>query len=100
MLPTQLKVGGVTYTVEEQENLINTDDAWGRVDYFDSHIRVDTSLSAERKEQTLIHELTHAIFLEAGYKEQDEDMINRVSIVLHQVLKDNPQLLKQKFVER
>lgn len=94
MLPTKLKVGGVTYTVEKQENLIHTDDAWGRIDYFNSSIRYDESLSDNRKEQVIIHELLHAIFLEAGYKEQDEDMINRVSIVLHQVLKDNPNLLK------
>jgi len=96
MLPTKIKIGGVYYTVEEQENLINIDDAWGRVDYFNSHIRVDKSLSHDRKEQSLIHEVLHAIFLESGYKEQDEDMINRVSIVLHQVLKDNPRLLLDK----
>jgi len=45
-------------------------------------------LSESRKEQTFVHELTHAIFYEAGVEEQDEDMINRVSLVLHQVLKD------------
>lgn len=92
-LPTEVKVAGVTYTVKEQENLINIEDAWGRIDFFNSDIRVDKSLSDDRKEQSFIHEVTHAIFLEAGYKEQEEDMINRVSIVLHQVLKDNPKLL-------
>lgn len=94
MLPTTVKVGGVNYTVEEQEHLIQKEDIWGKVDYFSTEIQVDASLSNNRKEQTFIHELTHAIFLEAGYKEQDEDMINRVSIVLHQVLKDNPNLLQ------
>ena len=92
-LPTEVKVAGVTYTVEEQENLINIEDSWGRIDFFNSNIRVDKSLSDDRKEQSFIHEVVHAIFLEAGYKEQEEDMINRVSIVLHQVLKDNPKLL-------
>lgn len=93
MLPTTIKVGGVDYTVEEVSNLIAKDDLWGKVDYFNSSIAVDDSLSPTRKEQVLIHELTHAIFLEAGYKEQDEDMINRIGIVLHQVLKDNPNLV-------
>lgn len=93
MLTSKVKVGGVHYTVEEQENMIQNDDLWGRVDYFNSQIRIDKSLSDDRKEQVLIHETLHAIFMEAGYKEQDEDMINRVSIVLHQVLKDNPNLL-------
>ncbi|WP_313150958.1 ImmA/IrrE family metallo-endopeptidase [Lysinibacillus capsici] len=88
-LPTEFKVAGVTYTVEEQENLIHIEEAWGRIDFFNSHIRVDKALNDDRKIQSFVHEVTHAIFLEAGYKEQDEDMINRVAIVLHQVLKDN-----------
>lgn len=89
MLPAKVKVGGVYYTVEEQENLIHIEDAWGRIDFFNSHIRVDKALNHDRKVQSFIHEVTHAIFLEAGYKEQDEDMVNRVGNVLHQVLKDN-----------
>lgn len=93
MLPSTVKVGGVNYTVEEQENLIQKNDLWGEVNYFNAEINIDSSLSSDRKEQVLIHEVVHAIFLEAGYKEQDEDMINRVGIVLHQVLKDNPNLL-------
>lgn len=57
--------------------------------HFDqAKIEILSSLSDQRKEQTFIHELTHAIFYEAGYDEQDEDMINRVGIVLHQVVKD------------
>lgn len=93
-LPTTVKVGGVNYTVAEKENLIQKDELWGEVNYFNTEINIDSSLSNDRKEQVLIHEVTHAIFLEAGYKEQDEDMINRVSIILHQVLKDNPNLLQ------
>lgn len=94
MLPNKVKVGGVHYTFEEQKNLISIEDSWGRIDFFNSHIRIDASLSDDRKMQTIIHELTHAIFLEAGYKEQDEDMINRVSIVLNQVLQDNPKIIE------
>lgn len=88
-LPNEVKVAGVTYTVEIQENLINVEEAWGRIDFFNTHIRVDASLTEDRKKQSYIHELTHAIFLEAGFKEQEEDMINRIGLVLHQVLKDN-----------
>lgn len=92
-MKTKVKVGGVHYTVEEKEGLMQRDNFWGEVNYYNAEIIIDSSLSDDRKEQVLIHEVTHAIFLEAGYKEQDEDMINRVSIVLHQVLKDNPHLL-------
>lgn len=46
-------------------------------------------MSPTKKEQVLIHELLHACIAEAGFDEQDEDVVNRVSIVLYQVLKDN-----------
>lgn len=88
-LPKSLNIAGINYTVEETPTLIHSDELWGRVDYYRSHIQVEQSLSDDRKQQILTHEMTHAIFLEAGYKEQDEDMINRVGIVLHQVLKNN-----------
>lgn len=89
----RVKVGGVNYRVEEVPYLIADQELWGQILMRDAKIQVDSSLGDDRKSQTLIHELTHAIFLEAGYKDQDEDMINRVSIVLHQVLQDNPSLL-------
>ncbi|KOY81294.1 DUF955 domain-containing protein [Lysinibacillus macroides] len=92
MLPNNVKVGGVNYTVEEVPHLIADQELWGQILMRDAKIQIDSSLGVDRKRQTLIHELTHAIFLEAGYKDQDEDMINRVSIVLHQVLQDNPSL--------
>ena len=54
-----------------------------------STIEIDNGLSNERKEQTLVHEILHACFKDAGFEDQDEDVINRVGIVLYQVLKDN-----------
>ena len=90
----RVKVGGVNYRVEEVPHLIADQELWGQILMRDAKIQIDSSLCEDRKKQTLIHELTHAVFLEAGYKDQDEDMINRVSIVLHQVLKDNPVLFE------
>jgi len=46
-------------------------------------------MSRDKKEQTLLHEMLHACFNEAGFDEQDEDVVNRLGIVLYQVLKDN-----------
>jgi hypothetical protein len=52
-------------------------------------------MSDERKEQTIVHEMLHAIHFEAGYdsEDQDEDMINRTANVLHQVIVDNLDIL-------
>lgn len=55
-------------------------------------------MSQERKEQVFVHEMLHACFFEAGYTEQDEDAINRVSAILYQVLKDNAICFGKKVV--
>lgn len=91
MIPSEVKVAGVNYQVKEVETVIidGSTDYAGSCDYFNSEIELVSSLSKTKKEQVLIHEVLHACFHEAGFQEQDEDTINRVSIVLYQVLKEN-----------
>ncbi|CQR24606.1 phage protein [Streptococcus varani] len=91
-----IKVGGMTYIVKVQEHFKSHDDErnlWGYCDYEQQIIYIRQSLSDQKKRQVLIHELTHAILHEVGYKEQDEELVSRFSIGLHQVLNDNPELL-------
>jgi hypothetical protein len=91
----QLKVGGTIYTVNEVAGLLRKLSMYGNVDFGDCIIQIDADMSDERKEQTIIHEMLHATHFEAGYnpEEQDEDMINRVANVLHQVIVDNIDIL-------
>lgn len=88
-IPYKVKVAGVNYQVHEVDGLIANDSALGRVLYHKTEIQLDCGMSVEKKEQVFIHELLHAIFNESGFEEQDEDMVNRLAITLHQVLKDN-----------
>lgn len=89
----QVKVGGVTYTIEERPfvDIGGGRDYQGCFRFTHSRIELLADLSHDRKHDVLCHELTHAIFYEAGYGSdaQDEDMINRIGKVLHQVLQDN-----------
>lgn len=89
MIPNSVNVVGVEYTVEIVEGLCVEHGVAGACHYDTSKIKIDSSLSESKKEQTFIHELTHAIFNEAGFEEQKESMINRLGIVLYQVLKQN-----------
>jgi hypothetical protein len=91
----QLKVGGAVYTVHEIDGLVRKLNLYGNVDFSDCIIQIDSAMSEERKEQTIIHEMMHAVHFEAGYNpdEQDEDMINRTANVLHQVIVDNIDIL-------
>lgn len=104
-LSSELLVAGVGYKVSVQSNetmqehyaasenendeSVETNTLLGEANYFDNTIIVNEILERQRRHVILVHELTHAIFYEAGFDEQDEDMINRVGKVLYQVLKDN-----------
>lgn len=94
-MPTKVIVAGVNYTVTEKDYVEINDNAnaLGLCVYDKSVIEVKSTMSGDRKEEVFIHELFHAILFEAGFDEHDEDMVNRASKVLYQVLKDNPNLL-------
>lgn len=90
-IPLTVKVSSVAYDVVEK-SFIEIDgnrNYQGVCRYADTRIELLDDLSDERKVDTFFHELTHAIFYEAGFEEQDEDMINRVAKVFYQVVKDN-----------
>lgn len=89
-IPNEIIVGGISYKVTEQETVEMNGDKnyYGYCKYDVPEIKLKSGLSDDRKEQTLIHEITHAAFFEAGL-DQDEDTVNRLSIVLYNVLKNN-----------
>lgn len=97
-IPKTVKIAGIIYKVEEVEDLAAIQGIIGRLLEDKAIISLEKSLSKERKEQVFVHEVLHGIFREAGFDSQDEDLINRVAIVLHQVLKDNDFFAKGKSI--
>lgn len=92
MLPKTIKIGGLIYEIEKVEDLDRfelSEGLIGMIYYQETKIRIDEKLPKQLLDSTLIHELTHGILNEAGYSEQDEQMVDRVGRVLYQVLKDN-----------
>jgi hypothetical protein len=91
MIPKKVNVAGVHYSVKEKTfiEIAHNKNYLGLCSYNDTEIQVLDSLSNERKKEVFVHELTHAIFNEAEFDEQDEEVISRVGRVLYQVLKDN-----------
>jgi predicted metallopeptidase len=99
MLPDKVNIAGIEYKVKEVLGLEQKHGLLGQVLYSITEIEIDNRLSKARKEQVFVHELLHACFYEAGYAEQEEDVVNRVSAVLYQVLKDNNICFGGKVVE-
>lgn len=88
----KIKVGGIIYDVESKETVeINQNkNHYGSCDFKSAKIEIANTVNEQRQEQTLIHEVMHAVFDEAGISlENEEDIVNRLSLVWYQVLKDN-----------
>lgn len=89
-LPKSFRIGSVNYAVKEVEDLHDSgQELYGWVTYHDTLIRIDTESSECRKKSVLVHELLHAMLYEAGYDDQDEDLVRRLGNVMTQVLIDN-----------
>ncbi|MHA3226081.1 hypothetical protein ACV7JQ_09085 [Globicatella sulfidifaciens] len=84
----KVKVGGVSYLVEVTEDLSGKTGNWGEIEYKTTTIRIDDRLNQQIKEQTVIHEIVHAMFRESCI-EQDEQAVDIFGKLLYQVLKDN-----------
>lgn len=91
MKPSKVKVGQLDYEVEEIPVVIIGDNSnyAGSCSYADTRISILETLSEERKTDVFFHEMTHAMFHEAGFDEQDEDTVNRLAKIVHQVIKEN-----------
>jgi len=86
---TTFRVGAVDYSVEVIAKLADRHGLGGQVVYGDTHIQMDEGLSPSRMNEVLLHELTHAMFYEAGFDDHEEDTVNRIAKVLHGMLRDN-----------
>lgn len=89
MLPNKIDVAGINYEIKEVDGLSEEHGLGGQILYEKGIIKIDANMCQDKKEQILVHELLHSIFNEAGYDKHDEDTINRLGIVLYQVLKNN-----------
>ena len=89
-LPKSIRIGSVEYGVKEVEGLHDSgQELLGWVTYCDTLIRIDTNVSESRKKNVLMHEVLHAMLYEAGYDEQDEELVRRLGNVMTQVFIDN-----------
>lgn len=92
-LPEIIKVGGIKYSITETDlSPYDADGSYrmGNHKEAEALIEIREEMPLQKKEQTLVHELMHAIFAEMGINiENEEDIVNRAGLMLYQVLKDN-----------
>lgn len=102
-LPTSIKIGIYNYEVIETNDigmlLLDGQQCVGTIRYDELQIHVDKNRTPARKEQTLMHEIVHGIIIEHDVPIEDrdnyEEIVDKFSIGILQVLKDNPELFRR-----
>ena len=91
IIPDKVKVGGITYKVDQVNKIDNKKKIHGMQTQWEERIQIKKSLPHVYKEKVFVHELVHAIF-DFLMWEQDDSTVERLAGALHMVIKDNPTL--------
>jgi hypothetical protein len=95
IIPKKVKVCGLVYNVEENAKASSSADVYGITDHYKQSIILDPRVSQEKKEQTFVHEVLHAIWDSVGLNsryndhKQQEEIVDALSNGLYQVFKEN-----------
>jgi Zn-dependent peptidase ImmA (M78 family) len=83
----EINIMGVIFTVMEVDVVNKTEPRKGEIDYLTNEIRIDKNMPKSSKEQTLMHEIMHAVFDLLGMDElaEDEAKVQSIATALHQV---------------
>ena len=86
-----ISILGIDYNIEYVEVVNKEEPRFGQVDFFESKIRIDKSLSEDMKKQTLLHEILHCICQGLGLYDigENENAIQSMATALYDVSKSN-----------
>ena len=98
-IPKKIKIGGLTYTVEETENIVLGCDYNAEILYESQKINIRPTLGKQQKQRTLIHEIVHGIYDNLGYSKHDEKVIDEMAGALYALIVDNPEMFTSEAEE-
>lgn len=94
-IPKKLKIGGITYAVEQTKNLtMGNANYSGEIDYKECVIRVCPS-NPQKMKADFCHEMIHAVLDHLGYTDHDEKKVDELGHALCMVFEDNPEMFKE-----
>lgn len=79
-----INILGVTYKVIEVDAVDKREFKFGEIDFVTNEIKIDKNLPKTLKNQTLMHEILHAVFQLLGM-EKEESEVQSLATALHQV---------------
>lgn len=94
-IPKKLKIGGVTYEVQETKNLtLGNANYSGEIDYTDCVIRI-CPCNPQKMKADFCHEMVHGILDHLGYTDHDEKKVDELAKALYMVFEDNPEMFEK-----
>lgn len=91
-----IKILGLTWKTEINSDIAREGQCYGSTHHTSQKFFFDPDQTDEHMEQTLLHEILHAIWWQTGlnqtFKDQktvEEQVISSITPLLHQVLKEN-----------
>ena len=95
-IPNTVRIAGVEYAVIEHEQLDDGKSVLrGQIDFCSNQIALNTGIGLDYQQRciTLLHEILHGIWYNAGIDEQyddaEEEIVGKLAKGLYMVLQDN-----------
>ncbi len=92
-----MKICGVNYEIVEEDDIFNSDgNHFGQIDYMKGKIYLNKNLSDDVKQETLCHEITHALLVYIGRQDlsNDEPFVQALGNAIHQTFIPREQIKK------
>lgn len=90
---SRLKILGKSYTVEQDPDLMVTEEEAGHIHVFKQLIKVAPNQHPEQLREVVLHEVIHALEGELGIELEERD-VQALSAGMFAVLKDNPEFVR------
>ena len=97
-IPNKVKIGGFDWTIIESNDVTQESQTFGSTHYQKQKLFIEVEETDQKKGQTLLHEIIHAIIWQTGlierlknkeYNPSEEELVQAISMQLYQVLHDN-----------
>lgn len=87
-MPDSINILGLTYKIIEVDVVNKEMYRAGEINFVEQVIRIDKTLTNQRKEITLMHEIIHGICEQMQYDDigENEKVVQGFAIALHQIL--------------
>lgn len=96
-IPDMIKIGAFVWKVVESDSVTLEGGCFGSAHYATQTIYLDPKITPQKKCETFVHEVLHAITWQSGLstrldrldKNLDEDLVRAMSPLIYQIIADN-----------